>query len=262
MIGRLIILLNLLVFSLCSAPDQRDSSFGFASLKGTNSNKMNYRYYLPNTSHSDRIPLILFLHGANGRGEDNIKHLDYAATFWASPEVQNKYPAYILAPQCPPNRQFVNTSFKTTPFDHYVQDSIPESDELIMVLDLVNEFCHTYSIDTSRIYIVGFSMGASGTWDLITRHSGVFSAAIIMAGVSDTSKAETITHIPIWAFNGENDAIAPAKLNKEMVKTINEMGGNAQHTVFIGIGHDCIRQTYQTSGLIDWLFSQHLKTSD
>ncbi|MCC8096631.1 MAG: hypothetical protein LIP05_15645 [Tannerellaceae bacterium] len=46
--------------------------------------------------------MILFLHGAGERGEDNEKQLTHGGDLFASYETQSSHPAIIIASQCPP----------------------------------------------------------------------------------------------------------------------------------------------------------------
>ena len=48
-----------------------------------------------------KSPLVLFLHGAGERGNDNEKQLVHGGQMWLNPVNREKYPAFILAPQCP-----------------------------------------------------------------------------------------------------------------------------------------------------------------
>jgi len=217
---------------------------------------LKYRYFTPKTELDRKYPLILVLHGTGGRGDDNISQINRLVLFFSNSNTQKKHPAYIMAPQCPKGTQWVNTTFESTPYKHYNQDSIPESTEMKMIIELINQFIKEDSIDTSRIYIIGYSMGASGTWDIITRYPSLFAAAIPITGVSDTNQAKKILDIPIWTFSGENDDIAPAQLNNEMCNAINNLGGNCRYTLFKNVGHDIVKETLKTKGLLEWLFSQ------
>ena len=175
---------------------------------------------------------------------------------WIDPIVQNENPCYVIIPQCEKYCYWVNIQFSSFPFFHYKVDSLPESDELKLFMLLLDEFVQKNNVDENRIYLVGFSMGSTAVWDLISRHPHKFAATINMAGTSDTSKANLITHIPIKVFNGEHDPYMPLQLNTEMCNKIKEHGGNVHLTIYKGVGHDCVNLAYNTPGLFNWLFSQ------
>jgi poly(3-hydroxybutyrate) depolymerase len=65
---------------------------------------LNYRLYKPkNYDPSKPYPLILFLHGAGERGNNNTAQVR-DALHWAKDSVQTEHPAFVLAPQCPATR--------------------------------------------------------------------------------------------------------------------------------------------------------------
>ena len=213
-----------------------------------------YRLYTPPVK--GKLPLVISLHGAGGRGDDNKSQLNDIVSFFTSSKLQKKYPCFVFAPQCPVGKKWLNT-VTSYPFDHYNQSEIPESKQMKMVIKVIHQLIEKYPVDTNKIYIMGFSMGASGTWDIITRYPDLFTAAALFSGVSDTTTAVKVTHIPIWAFHGDRDNIAPVRLNQEMQAAINNLGGNCKLTIFKNTGHDCSGKAVHYPGFVDWLFDQH-----
>src|SRR5829696_5329142 len=53
----------------------------------------------------DSYPLVIFLHGAGERGDDNKAQLKHGVGDFAKEETRKKYPAFLIAPQCP-EKQF------------------------------------------------------------------------------------------------------------------------------------------------------------
>jgi hypothetical protein len=67
---------------------------------------MPYRLYVPaGYDAKAKYPLVLWLHGAAGRGNDDVLQISAGNTLgshiWTRPENQAKFPAFVLAPQCP-----------------------------------------------------------------------------------------------------------------------------------------------------------------
>ena len=59
-----------------------------------------YRLLSPAVSAAGaKYPLVIFLHGAGERGQDNRKQLKYLPTWLAEPAAREKYPCFVLAPQ-------------------------------------------------------------------------------------------------------------------------------------------------------------------
>lgn len=222
---------------------------------------LNYRFYEPGKNKNGKLPLILILHGAGARGNDNKAQLGTFCFRFMNRKVQKSNPSYVVVPQCPNGREWVNRSNTGIPYTHYSQDKTDESEEVKLIIELLVELKTRYPIDTNRIYITGFSMGATGTWDITTRYPDMFAGAAIFSGVSDTTKAHLITHLPIWVFSGRNDKIAPAQLNENMCEAINKHDGKCKFTTLEQVGHDCTKEAFKNKELIPWLFSNY-KTID
>ncbi|HEY2108735.1 MAG TPA: hypothetical protein VGH17_02475, partial [Candidatus Acidoferrales bacterium] len=65
---------------------------------------MQYRLFVPpGYSAAKKYPIVLWLHGANGRGSDNLRQISggnfLGAHVWTTAEIQDKDPAFVLAPQ-------------------------------------------------------------------------------------------------------------------------------------------------------------------
>ena len=211
---------------------------------------MPYRLFVPPNYDSTRsYPLILWLHGSGSLGNDNVKQIS-GASFrgthtWTSPENQSKYPAFILAPQCPLGRSWTN--FVTH----------RPSSELLLVLEIIDALKTEFNIDAKRIYVAGQSLGGYGTWSLIAARPDLFAAAIPLCGGGDTNRASVIADIPIWAFHGEADRTVAVTESRKMIGAIREKGGQPRYTEYKGVGHDVWVKAFQERGLVDWLFAQH-----
>ena len=54
-----------------------------------------------------QYPLVLFLHGAGERGTDNLAQIIHIEKLFLNTENQKKFQAFVLAPQCPPGKRWV-----------------------------------------------------------------------------------------------------------------------------------------------------------
>ncbi|GAB4025550.1 carboxylesterase family protein [Spirosoma gilvum] len=203
-----------------------------------------YRLLRPEGYDStQRYPLLVSLHGGAGYGTDNIRQLaSWEIQRLTEPENRKKYPAFILAPQCPRG-----TSWGGLP--HLVaRDTI--------VLDLLNALEREFSIDPNRRYVAGHSLGGYGAWSFIGTHSGVFAAAIPLSGAGDPTLAKNMVDIAIWAFHGETDRNVPVEGCRTLIKAIQQAGGHPRYTEFAGIGHYLNPSLDATPGILEWLFAQ------
>lgn len=217
-----------------------------------------YRLFIPdNYDPNKKYPLVLFLHGAGERGTDNQSQITSSkgALLWADEANQKDHSCFIVAPQCPDNDQWVNTSWG---LGSYSTTKIPISKSLKMVVNLLDTLKANYSLDTTSFFVTGLSMGGYGTWDIITRFPNMFRAAIPICGAGDPSKAKLLAKTPIWCFHSADDNTVPVKGTREMVDAINEQGINNRdnfYTEYTNAGHFAWIPAYSEPDLVSWLFN-------
>jgi predicted peptidase len=200
-------------------------------------------------------PLVVFLHGAGERGNDNTKQLVHGMNDFASDEIMAKYPAFVLAPQCPDDRKWVEVDWT---LDSHTLPHEP-SVSLEATLKLVESLQKEFSIDKSRIYLTGLSMGGYGVWDLLARRPEEFAAAAPICAGGDPAYAARMKNVPIWAFHGDQDTVVKPKRSREMIEAIKAAGGEPKYTEYPGVGHNSWAQTYADPALYKWLFAQRRK---
>lgn len=215
-----------------------------------------YRLYVPSGYDPKKhYPLVLYLHGSGGNGDDNLRHLSGEVREMVSPKVQGIEPFFVLVPQCPEGDEWVNRHDKL-PFKNYDQSKVPESPASQMTFDVIRHLQTQYSLDADRLYITGYSMGGSGTWDFITRHPGIFAAAVPVTGVNDPSRANVLGHLAIWAFHGENDPVSPVSNTREMVDRLRQLGSKVRFSELKQVGHDSSRFAYEDIEVYRWILAQ------
>ncbi len=214
-----------------------------------------YRLLTPDYDTSHNFPLVVFLHGSGERGRDNEAQLKWGVMNFSSDQMMMTHPSYILAPQCPEKQSWANF-FKDKDSFNYVLKPTP-SNSMELLISLIHQLCKTQRIDTNRIYITGVSMGGFGTFDAITRYPHLFAAAVPICGAGDTSKASTISSIPLWIFHGAEDpAVSPFhayNMNSALVKA----GAHPGLTIYPSIGHFSWLGAYIDPLMISWLYQQH-----
>jgi predicted peptidase len=133
------------------------------------------------------------------------------------------------------------------------------SKELALVVQILDSVAKQFSIDSSRVYVTGQSMGGYGTWDVILRYPGKFAAAIPVCGAGDPTQAKLIADLPVWAFHGDKDHTVPVKGSRQMLAALKAAGSGARYTEYPGVGHDSWRKAWSEEELIPWLFQQQNK---
>ena len=216
--------------------------------------KLPYRIYIPfNYDPEKPCPLVVNLHGAGLRGDDNMKHLKFVDIPMSMPEV-NLDDAIIICPQCPENQKWVDSNWAA---GSYSLAGSPESNELAAVVELIHQLQENYSVDAGRIYACGFSMGGYATWNLLMNHPDLFCAGIPMCGAGDPSMAETLKEIPVWAVHGAKDPTVPVSGSRDMAAALENAGGTLWHyTELADNEHDVWNYTYSNAEIFAWLMAQ------
>ncbi len=218
------------------------------------SDTLPYRIYHPRQSifHLRLMPLVIFLHGAGERGNDNLKQLTHVAHIFTDSATQAQYPAYVIAPQCGKGYRWVEVDWSAD--SHTTPKKI--SKYLGLTMQLVNQMIKKLPIDTRRIYVTGLSMGGFGTWDLLARYPEKFAAAAPVCGGGDLNAAHKMKNIPIWVFHGAKDRVVKVKRSRDMIKAIKKEGGNPRYTEYPKLGHFSWNEAYNEKDFLKWLFSQ------
>lgn len=203
------------------------------------------------TEANKKYPLVIFLHGAGERGNDNEQHFKHIQLLFTT-NTLNKFPCFVVAPQCPKNNVWSQlTQGKSL--------SASPTRPMKLFLELYDQILKDYPIDPARIYVTGISMGGFGTWDLLARFPDRFAAAVPICGGGDEKTAARIKHIPVWVFHGALDDIVSPALSRKMVSALQAQGAAPGYTEYPGIKHSSWYQAYKEPMLMTWLFKQTLR---
>lgn len=228
--------------------------------KGSN-DVLVYRLFTPETEE-EKVPLILYLHGAGAIGDDNITHITTkdAASF-VTEEMQELHPCYVLAPQLPERY----TAAGESPTDEQSAKGWTDEEVQEALMETIEEIAGTNgNVDMDRIYITGHSMGALGVWGMIAAYPDVFAAAVPISGLWDGS-VDDLVDLPIWIFHGEKDEVVPVDRETMLRDRLEELGGNVRMTIytdedFAAAGvtdpHGANVPTYSNQEMFDWMFDQ------
>lgn len=230
-----------------------DDDYAPATFVSPDGGALPYRIHVPdNIEPGDKVPLVLFLHGAGERGDDNVSQLIHGAFGLLDFTRATGNPAIILAPQCPANDGWVDVDWRSR--SHRMARAPTEPMALVMAL--IDKVVDEHPVDTNRIYVTGLSMGGFGTWDILQRRPGTFAAALPVCGGGDTSLASRIRDVPVWAFHGGDDTVVPLSRTTDMIRALKRAGGKPSYTEYGGVGHDAWTRTYTNADVLQWMFDQ------
>lgn len=212
-----------------------------------------YRLLKPREIQADHLyPLVLFFHGAGECGQDNGRNIKHGVLAFATDDVMQKFPAFVVAPQCGDRNQWVEVPWGD---DHHTMPEHP-SRFLRAAMELVDDLRRRYPIDPHRIYVTGVSMGGFGVWEAIQRKPDVFAAAVPVCGGGDPASARVIRDVPIWAFHGSRDGVVKTARSRQMIDALKTTGAKPRYTELEGVGHNAWDYAYKEPELLDWLFTQ------
>lgn len=191
--------------------------------------------FLPNQTY----PVILYLHGSGTRGK-SAEEVVKTAAFQETAKHEN-FPFLYVAPLCPPD---------TTWFDWMHE-----------LKALVAEISALPYADTDRIYLLGASMGAYGTWQLAMSIPEVFAAIVPICGGGMYWNAKRLVNVPVWAFHGGKDTCVLTEESVKMVEAVNNAGGSAKLTIYPENKHDAWTDTYSNPEVFAWLLEHTNKNT-
>lgn len=162
---------------------------------------LDYVYYSPVKGENDKTkyPLVVWLHG-NSSGDYPGHQLTNSRIYnWSSEEYQKRFKgtegAYLLLPRCP------------TGGLNPVAWGVERQNALKRTIDGFIEL-NKDTVDVSRIYIGGYSMGGKMTVIMASSYPDFFAAAFPMSPVYEPTRAElkAMGNMPVWLFVNKNDA--------------------------------------------------------
>jgi predicted peptidase len=147
-------------------------------------------------------PLMVYLHGAGAVGSDNLTQIQ-----------PNHTPDYML------EQAKARGAFLYVPQTSTGWASATVLDGVMAMIDrAVNEL----NADADRLYAIGSSLGGGGVWNLLSRHSHRFAAALSAAGVSPASgfAAANLQGTGIIAVHARDDGVVSVNSSRMVVHSI------------------------------------------
>lgn len=220
---------------------------------------LNYRLLLPKGfSKNKTYPLVLFLHGAGERGEDNKKQLTHGSNLFLNEIHRDSLPAIVIFPQCPKNDYWskLEADRSTKPITFNYKYNEPPTKAMASVINLMDRMLEKPYVKADQVYAMGLSMGGMGTFEIIYRRPQMFAAAIPICGGGDpNSVTEYAKIIPLWVFHGAKDDVVDPNLSINMISAILKEGGFPKFTLYDFANHNSWDPTFAEPELLKWLFS-------
>jgi predicted peptidase len=158
------------------------------------------RLYSPPTAATSLRPLVVFLHGGGANGTDNFAQLTHLTDGMAN-EMESRG-TFLYAPQ-------TSNGWGAT----------ARSEQ---VMTMIDRAIANLNADTNRIYIMGYSNGGGGTWNMLSRYDGRFAAALTLSGVAPGSDfvASRLADTPLFSLHARDDATVAVTTSRNVVNGI------------------------------------------
>ena len=131
-------------------------------------NNREYELYIPeNYNDSNVVPLLFNFHGGNGTISDQI----YLSDMRSLADENNFIIVYPQAIADPTDDGSLNWIFKGDS-DH---------DDIYFIESIIDELSSQYSIDLSRVYACGYSLGGEFVYELLCRLNNKIAAGAVVA---------------------------------------------------------------------------------
>ncbi len=160
---------------------------------------VDYSYFSPvKENDNTKYPLVVWFHGMGDGGEAGKPVEKSNIAYWASDEFQARFGeaggAFILAPR-----------------SHEENAKFWDDDLLEPVRAAIDDFIanNKANIDTTRIYVGGYSMGGKMTLNMITAYPEMFAAAFPICPAWSPSEELTslFADIPVWLTSSTRDPL-------------------------------------------------------
>ena len=214
-------------------------SFQSSSMETEELDAFGYWLYTPENP-TENMPLIVYLHGASGRGEDlNLVVSDEDFPKYLQSGELGDVRAYVLIPQLPADLQSWSD----------IGDSL---------YSLIQKTVSDFSVDTENISLVGFSMGGTAVWELAAEYPDLFARIAPLAGSARgvLEQVSVLQEIPVRAFVGSADTVIAPNSSEQMVAELKKAGADAQIIVLDGADHVSVPSLVyhdESIRLVEWL---------
>jgi predicted peptidase len=115
------------------------------------------------------------------------------------------------------------------------------------------------AIDSNRVYLTGYSMGAQATWAMAAAFPHRFAAIAPVAGSANPNYVvPRMRQVPVWVFHGARDTVIPAAYGRIMIQALEKAGAEVKSTIYPNCGHEVWEVAYREDALYQW-FLDHPK---
>lgn len=231
------IIIIICIVSFLNADAQITPKGSFNENRGVIPNGYNFWMYVPDEYMEDNhpLPLIIFLHGASLCGNNMNRVRRYGVL--DAIDKGKIIPTFVIAPQNP------GGAWK------------PEKLNEILEWAKAN-----YKVDTTRVYVLGMSLGGYGTLDFVGKYPEKIAAAMALCGGCSLNNIEGLGKVPLWIMHGTSDRAVSISQSKKIVNSLKEKGMDKllRYDWLKGGSHGILARLFYLQKTYDWLIGHSL----
>ena len=205
-----------------------------SSQVNTVDNGYNFWLYTPEDyePQGHPLPLVIFLHGASLCGNNLAKVRRYGTI--DAVEKGKIIPTFIVAPQNPGGNW--------------------KPERLNNILEWMKAH---YPVDTTRVYVLGMSLGGYGTLDFVGTYPEKIAAAMALCGGTTLKDVSPLGKVPLWIMHGTADRAVSIRQSKCIVEALQQQGNDKllRYDWVQGGNHGILARLFYMQKTYDWLFT-------
>lgn len=180
-------------------------------------------------------PLVIFLHGASLCGQNLARVRRYGTIDAISKGL--KIDAYVLAPQNP------GGAWNPAKINRIVDWALQHHD-----------------IDSTRIYVLGMSLGGYGTIDYAADSPQRVAAAMALCGGGTSKTLGNLNEVPLAILHGTGDKAVPWKASQSVVNAMLAAGDTTRliYRLLPKQSHGALARYFYVPAVYEWLFEHSL----
>lgn len=183
----------------------------------------------------ENTPVVIFLHGASLCGRDINRSRRYGPL---DAIVRGReIPALVIVPQNP------GGSWS------------PKK-----IMDILEWAQDEYPFDSTRVYVLGMSLGGYGTMDFAGTYPDKVAAAMALCGGTTLKDVQPLGELPLWIIHGTADRAVSVNESKKVVNALERAHNDKRlrYDWWQGANHGAPARVFYTKKAYEWLFSHCL----
>ena len=192
-----------------------------------------YYYSLENT------PVIIFLHGQSlcGRNLERVRRYGPLDAIVKGRQIE----ALVIVPQNPGGAWNPNK-----------------------INDVLEWTKKHYAMDSTRVYVIGMSLGGYGTLDFAGTYPDKIAAAMALCGGCSLKNVSGLGKVPLWIMHGTADRAVPISQSKMVVGQLQKTSNDKRlrYDWLKGASHGALARILYMTKTYEWLFAHSLLDKD